>query len=98
MIVDFRINDSFQGTTIKIERPPNLQLKIRGQRQLEKVEVLRNSTVIKEMKVYGNTTEFDTSFIDENYLEEQGICYYYIRATQKNNEIAWSSPVWVEQA
>ncbi|GAG25408.1 unnamed protein product, partial [marine sediment metagenome] len=41
------------------------------------------------------SVEFDQVFKDEDYQDEKEICYYYIRATQKNNEIAWSSPIWV---
>jgi len=86
MIVDFSLSAS----------PPRLNIKVKGQRELEKVEVLRNSRVIKEFAVEGETLEFKAEFRDENHLEEKELLYYYIRATQKNKEIAWSSPLWVD--
>ena len=88
MIVDFRINGS---------DPPSLSIKVKGQRELEKVEVLRNSKVIKEFYVSGGELEFDQVYVDPGYQDEKDVLYYYVRATQKNKEIAWSSPIWVEQ-
>lgn len=98
MMVDFSINGTFQGATIQTETPPVLQINIKGQHHLEKVEILRNSKVVKVLDVDGATREFNAHFTDEHYQEDHTVTYYYIRATQKNNEIAWSSPIWVEQA
>jgi hypothetical protein len=87
MIVDLQLNDG----------PPSLSIRVKGQRELEKVEILRNSKVIKEYPVLDGGIEFEASYADETYQEEKEVLYYYIRATQKNKEIAWSSPLWVEQ-
>ena len=86
MIVDFRL-DGF----------PELSIKVEGQRELEKVEVLRNSKVIKEFVLSGDVLDFKEVYTDPDYLDEKEVLYYYIRATQKNKEIAWSSPIWVEE-
>lgn len=86
MIVDFSLEDS----------PPRLNIKVKGQRELEKVEVLRNSRVIKAYAVQGETLEFETEFRDDTRPEEKEVLYYYVRATQKNKEMAWSSPQWVD--
>ncbi len=87
MIVDLRVSDG----------PPNLNIKVKGQRELEKIEVLRNSRVIKEYALSGEKLEFDAVYTDESSQEENEVLYYYIRATQKNKEIAWSSPIWVDR-
>lgn len=96
MIVDFRINGKLAGSTTKIREAPNLNFKVKGQHELEKVEILRNSKVIKEYNLSNGPTEFDDSYIDENYQEENEVLYYYVRGTQKNNEIVWSSPIWID--
>jgi hypothetical protein len=96
IIVDFRINGAISGSTIKISGKPDLSIKVKGQRELEKVEVLRNSEPVKTYTVDKGLTEFAGNFIDENYQDEEGVLYYYIRATQRNNAIAWASPVWIE--
>ena len=98
MIVDFRLNGANQGTTLCNSATPGLIIKVKGQRELEKVEVLRNSRVIKEFNISGEVLEFERAYADQNYQDEKEVLYYYIRVTQKNKEIAWSSPIWVEQA
>ncbi len=65
--------------------------------ELAKVEVLRNSQVIKEFTLDEKAIEFEEMFVDESNLLDHKVLYYYIRATQKNGEIAWSSPIWVEK-
>ena len=96
MIVDFRINGSINGSVTKTDKVPALNIKVKAQRELEKVDVLRNSKVIKSYNLPDGSLEFEQVFSDEHYQDEKEICYYYIRATQKNNEILWSSPIWVE--
>jgi hypothetical protein len=97
MIVDFRIHGEIIGSTIKTSKAPQLSMKVKGQRELEKVEILRNSKVIKEFTLPAMSIEFHEEYIDENYHEENEVLYYYIRATQHNNEIAWSSPIWIDR-
>jgi hypothetical protein len=48
MIVDFNVNGETTGSTIETSNAPNLNTKVKGQRELEKVEILRNSKIIKE--------------------------------------------------
>jgi len=96
MIVDFRLNGAANGSVIKTSELSALSIKVKGQRELEKVEILRNSKVIKEFSINDGETEFEASFADLDYTDEKEVLYYYIRASQKNKEIAWSSPIWVE--
>ena len=95
MIVDFRLNGETQGSVVKTNDAPKLNIIIKGQRELAKVEVLRNSTVVKEYNLSNNEIAFSTEFVDTDFKKESEVLYYYIRATQRNNEIAWSSPVWI---
>jgi len=96
MIVDFRLNGEIQGSMVKTNDAPKLNIIIKGQRELAKVEVLRNSKVIKEYNLSNNEMVFSTEFVDMDFKKEGEVLYYYIRATQRNNEIAWSSPVWID--
>ncbi len=57
-------------------------MKVQGQRELEKVEVLRNSRVIKAFSVSGGQIDFNEVFTDSDYQDEKEVLYYYIRATQ----------------
>ena len=96
MIIDFRINDSITDIKVRAEKAPGLSMKIKGQRELDKVEILRNSEVIKDYKITKGSLVFNETFIDENYQDEKEVLYYYIRVTQQNKELGWSSPIWIE--
>lgn len=69
---------------------------VSGQHPLEKVEILRNSKVIHQFDIDDNALDFAQVFSDRSYQDEEDVLYYYIRATQKKKELAWSSPVWVD--
>ena len=46
-------------------------MEIKGQRELNKVEILRNSEVIKEYKIKNGSLVFNETFVDENYQNEK---------------------------
>ena len=73
MVVDFRLNGKATGSTIKTNKAPNLKIKAKGQRELEKIEVVRNSEVIKEYKLKNVAIEFEKNFTDEKYKEENEV-------------------------
>ena len=98
MIIDFRVNGSIGGTTVASKDAPALNIKIKGQRPLDKIEILRNSEVIKEYKITDGVLDFEETFTDSAYQNEKDVLYYYVRATQQNNALGWSSPVWVEHS
>lgn len=59
---------------------------------IEKVEIIRQGKIVYCERGKGEQIEF--SWEDNSFIE-QGWAYYYIRITQKDKAMAWSSPVWV---
>ena len=98
IILDFRINGYISDTVVNTKMAPKLFVNIKADHELEKIEILRNSILIQEFSSPDNELNFTKSFTDEDYQSEKEVLYYYIRVTQKNNAIAWSSPIWVEIA
>jgi hypothetical protein len=94
--IDFRLNEVVQGSEVQISGAPKLNIVVKGQRELAKVAILRNSQVIKEYDFSNNETTFSTEFVDADFKNENKVLYYYIRVIQKNNEIGWSSPVYIK--
>lgn len=97
IFVDLKVNGTIMGTTSKADKVPEMVINIIGQHPLEKVEILRNSKVIYEFDIDNETFDFEQTFSDLSYKDEVDVLYYYIRATQKNKELAWSSPIWIEK-
>lgn len=76
---------------------------VAGTTKLEKVEIIRNGKVIHTFEPEGYSLEF--AYDDMVPLEKAIIdakdkkppfAYYYIRVTQEDGHMAWSSPIWVD--
>jgi len=73
-----------------------------GTAPIDRIEVIRNNTEICTYRGDGLDVHFD--WIDQQDLTRIALprnlrgggltCYYYLRITQEDGEIAWSSPVW----
>ncbi len=96
MFIDIQVNGAEMGSTITLDQVPEIAVNVQGQYPLEKVEIIRNSKVIQEYSLNSHPQDFNQIFADNNYQDEEEVLYYYIRATQTNQALAWSSPVWVE--
>jgi hypothetical protein len=98
IIVDFRINEAISDTVVKIKTAPKFTIHIKAEKELEKIEILRNSKVIEVYYIDDNALTFNKICSDPDYNEEDKVLYYYVRASQKNKAIAWSSPIYVERS
>jgi hypothetical protein len=98
MFIDLKIGSSIMGSVVKSNITPKLDINVQGQYPLKSIEILRNSAVIHKFEVKEDTLQFQQSFTDTSYMNEQDVLYYYVRATQLNKAIAWSSPIWIEKA
>lgn len=76
---------------------------VAGTHKLRIVEIIRNGKVIKTFEPDTYFLEF--SYDDMNPLEKAVIqakdkkppfVYYYLRVTQEDGHMAWSSPIWVD--
>lgn len=92
ILVSFRINGKEMGQELALEKdkPAEISVSILGTDKL-KVELLKNNQLIK-------TLEADSKACDFTYKDEERneTDYYYIRVTQEDDHMAWSSPIWVD--
>jgi hypothetical protein len=74
-----------------------------GTTKLKKVEIIRNGKVIKTFEPDGYS--FDFTYDDMIALEKVVIdakdkkppfVYYYLRVTQEDGNMGWTSPIWVD--
>lgn len=74
-----------------------------GTTKIKKVEILRNGTVVKTFTPNEDKLEFE--FDESDPLEDHVLkstvdgclfVYYYMRAIQEDNHVAWTSPIWIE--
>lgn len=77
---------------------------VAGTKAITKVEIIRNGKVIQTYEPEDGYS-FDFAFDDLVSLEQVAIpskdkrppfVYYYVRVTQEDGHMAWSSPIWVD--
>ena len=61
-----------------------------------RVEILRNSRVVHVDEPAVTSRKAAGEWTDPDPTWTEDVLYYYARVTQKNNHLAWSSPVWVQ--
>ena len=92
IILDVRMNGQLMGSEIAAPAVPTLQIHVRGTDTIEEIQVVRNRTVISTSAP--NRREVEMTFADSDY--PGGAAYYYVRIRQRDNNMAWGSPIWIK--
>ncbi|HBQ64484.1 MAG TPA: hypothetical protein DD727_06110 [Clostridiales bacterium] len=93
IILDFKVNGSRMGSEIHIKAGEKVELEVfcGGTGEIACIEILKDNQVVKVF-------QDGFSSMLEVRMEEMltRSCQYYIRVTQTDRHMAWSSPVWVD--
>ncbi len=93
----FTVDDELMGGTVAASGPPRISFDVAvppDQGLIRWLQVVRNGQVIQN---YGGTAQRDRfSFRDDECPIGQTSAYY-LRVVLADNNMAWSSPVWVER-
>ena len=92
ILVSLKVGDAIMGTELKMPagEAVKLDISVLGTRNV-KVELIKNNVAIATWEP--GCDSVDVSFLDENRSESD---YYYVRVTQPDEHMAWSSPIWVD--
>jgi hypothetical protein len=92
MFLDVRVNDHLMGEKVaqSPDGPVTVKMVAKCPMKIDRIEVCRNNRFVYTQTPEGR--EADLTFVDMDPLQERS--YYYVRVIQKDEEIAWSSPVW----
>lgn len=110
IVIGFSLAGVSMGGELSTANKPGLRVNrhlagyVAGTDDLESVEIIRNGEVLTTLDVKGSILEF--TYDDMDHLHESvlpggdgpNFAYYYLRVIQKDEEIAWSSPIWVDDA
>ena len=86
----FTANDALMGSVLENASEKTLIIDVTGDNDLKKVEIFRNAEFHKRLVPDGK------AFRTELTVREDEPSSWYVRVTQKDNQIAWSSPIWFE--
>jgi hypothetical protein len=92
IVLDARSGDHLMGDAFKAGGPAKLDVHVIGTGPLDRVEVLKDSEVVATLGSGGK--EYKGAWTDPK--PSGGTHYYYIRVLQKDGQLAWSSPLWIE--
>ena len=109
-LVDFSIAGHGMGSIIEVTdsnrsliQERHISAQIYGTAEVDRIEILRNNVEICTYR--GDDTDVAFDWVDQQDLtrivlqrEVRGrsqSCYYYLRITQTDGEIAWTSPIWL---
>jgi hypothetical protein len=86
----FAMNNSLMGSILPKGDPRNLKIHATGERSIKAVDIFRNGDLYKRFRP--DSVVFDT----EMSIDDREAASWYVRITQIDNHIAYSSPIWFE--
>ena len=86
----FTMNGQLMGSVLPKDSPRDILIHATGERQIKAVDIFRNSELYKRIKPASPGFNFEASIVDPEAAN------WYVRITQIDNHIAYSSPIWFE--
>ncbi len=87
----FSINGAPMGSELPASEIREIQVAVAGTNAVAKIDIVRNNE-----DVYWQFPSTDRYLFDWRDVRQISCAdYYYIRVTQKDGNMAWSSPIWV---
>jgi hypothetical protein len=97
IIVDFQAVDEqghtyLMGDAFAAPSAPHLKVKVFGTDTLQRVEIIKDGKFVFTTSPNAKNAEF--TYTDN--APSPGESWYYVRVTQMDRNLAWSSPIWVK--
>lgn len=92
ILLDFEVNATPMGGEVRGVGSAEIKVEAIGTAPIQSVEIIRNSQVVHHWR--GHDEQVSLKYTDDA-LPPDGAHYYYMRLTQVDDQMAWSSPVWV---
>ncbi|HEY7424485.1 MAG TPA: hypothetical protein VH682_09675 [Gemmataceae bacterium] len=94
IILDVRSDDHLMGDEFKTSAAPALQIQVHGTDTLEWIEILKDGQVAATFLPVRR--DYKGEWKDPQPVA--GVHYYYVRVQQKDGQLAWASPMWIDYA
>lgn len=95
IVLDYRLQaggrEYLQGDIVKAPGDFRLSVKVLGTAPIRQIDIVRNNTFVHNRQNLGPDAGF--TYVDNQPLS--GESYYYVRVWQVDDQIAWSSPIWI---
>ncbi|MEW6356831.1 MAG: DUF3604 domain-containing protein [Planctomycetota bacterium] len=94
IFLSFTLNGFIMGEEITVADPEEsrvLSVRVAGTDAIDHIDIVKNNDELYRQDGAGPTAEFE--YADQTPVA--GTDFYYVRVTQADDEMAWSSPIWV---
>ncbi len=94
ILIDIELNGHLMGEEFSVDNPAlpiKISVSVSGTEKLEKVEIIRNNQNIHTEEPGEKSVTLE--YVDKKRLNKN--TYYYMRVTQADGHMAWSSPIWI---
>jgi len=96
VILDYRLETNagqqfLQGDIVTVDGGFKLMVKVRGTTPIRQIDIIKNQEFVYNRQKLPQET--DLEFVDND--KKAGGDFYYVRVIQEDDNIAWSSPIWV---
>lgn len=92
ILLKFEVNGTVMGGRTTPREQTMISIKAVGTSPIRLIELIRNNQVVHRWQELGDF--IDLEHVEINPPSDQDT-YYYVRLTQEDNQMAWSSPVWL---
>lgn len=92
ILLDVTVNGAAMGSEVRSPGPPALRAAIHGTAPIALVDVIRGDRRVLRVEG-GGRRDLALDWVDPAPLA--GETWYYLRVTQEDFSLAWSSPIWV---
>ena len=109
IILSFQITSAPMGSELSTAMKPGLMINrhisgyVAGTAKISSVEIIRNGDTLHTFYPDGNNFEYEyddlTPFAQATLEDPKNgapFAFYYLRVTQENGAMAWSSPIWID--
>ena len=97
IILDYRMQadgkEYLQGDIVKGVDDFKLSVKVVGTMPVRQIDIVRNNRFIHTV----DPMQREVSFTFADNQRPSGGSYYYVRVIQVDDQMAWSSPIWIER-
>lgn len=94
IVLDVRMGANIMGDEVRTSKP-SLDVVVLGTHPLDRVDVLRDGEVVHSHRPAKESEEAKFHWDDASPKKGDKASYYYVRVVQKDEQMAWSSPIWV---
>ncbi len=92
ILLQFEVNGVPMGGTAPRSEQSGIRIEALGTAPIRLVELIRSNKIVHRWRNGGESLSLEHS---DNVPSSIPDCYYYVRLTQEDGQMAWSSPVWL---